>query len=62
MAKLAHRGCVVGIDISEQMIDFAYKKYSIQSNLSFLTMDASNIIFSEQFDVITFFYTSVPGA
>ncbi|ARG98292.1 hypothetical protein B6N58_11820 [Legionella micdadei] len=34
MAKLAHRGCVVGTDISEQMIDFVI--ISLVSNLMLL--------------------------
>ncbi|MDX1838534.1 class I SAM-dependent methyltransferase [Legionella taurinensis] len=53
MAEMVHEGDVTGTDISEQMIEFASKKYMDQDNLRFLTMDGSRNIFREQFDVIT---------
>lgn len=55
IAEIVHEGCVIGTDISEQMIEFASKKYADQYNLRFLTMDASKNIFREQFDIITSF-------
>ncbi|MCW8444708.1 methyltransferase domain-containing protein [Fluoribacter gormanii] len=55
IAEIVHEGCVIGTDISEQMIEFASKKYMDQDNLRFLTMDGSRNIFREQFDVITSF-------
>lgn len=55
MAVISHEGCVIGTDISEQMVEFASKKYSGQHNLRFLKMDASKNIFREQFDIITSF-------
>lgn len=55
IAEIVHEGCVIGTDISEQMIGFASKKYLNQCNLRFLVMDASKNIFREQFDVVTSF-------
>jgi trans-aconitate methyltransferase len=55
IAGIVHDGCVIGTDISEQMIDFASKKYTDKGNLRFLPMDASKNIFREQFDIITSF-------
>jgi ubiquinone/menaquinone biosynthesis C-methylase UbiE len=55
IAGIVHEGCVIGTDISEQMIEFASKKYADQYNLRFLAMDASKNIFREQFDIITSF-------
>ncbi|MCW8469899.1 methyltransferase domain-containing protein [Fluoribacter gormanii] len=55
IAEIVHEGCVIGTDISEQMIEFASKKYVGQYNLRFLVMDASKNIFRGQFDVITSF-------
>lgn len=55
IAEIVHEGCVIGTDISEQMVEFASKKYMNQHNLRFLTMDGSRNIFREQFDVITSF-------
>lgn len=55
MASIVNQGCVIGTDISFQMIEFASKEYSTQVNLRFLTMDASKNLFREQFDIITSF-------
>ncbi|KTC83376.1 methyltransferase [Legionella cherrii] len=55
IAQIVREGCVFGTDISEQMIEFASKKYIDQYNLRFLVMDGSKNIFREQFDVIISF-------
>ncbi|MBN9231812.1 MAG: methyltransferase domain-containing protein [Legionella sp.] len=55
IAKIVHAGCVIGTDISEQMVEFASKKYTDQNNLRFVAMDASKNIFREQFDIVTSF-------
>lgn len=55
LADTAVNGHVVGTDISEQMINFATRKYSDISNLEFLCMDAGNITYKNQFDLITSF-------
>lgn len=55
IAAIVPDGCVIGTDISIQMVEFASKKYSSQSNLRFLQMDANKNIFREQFDIITSF-------
>lgn len=55
IAAIVDEGCVIGTDISEQMIEFASKKYTDKDNLRFLPMDASKNIFKEQFDIITSF-------
>lgn len=55
IAAIVNKGCVLGTDISEDMIEFASKKYADKSNLRFITMDASKNIFREQFDIITSF-------
>jgi trans-aconitate methyltransferase len=55
ISRIVHDGCVIGTDISEQMIAFASKKYLDQLNLRFLVMDANKNIFREQFDIVTSF-------
>ncbi|MEO8402374.1 MAG: methyltransferase domain-containing protein [Gammaproteobacteria bacterium] len=55
LAEIADEGCVIGTDISGEMIEFASKKYLNQKNLRFMQMDTSNNLFREQFDVITSF-------
>ncbi|HAU0298510.1 TPA: class I SAM-dependent methyltransferase [Legionella bozemanae] len=55
IAQIVREGCVFGTDISEQMIEFASKKYIDQYNLRFLVMDGSKNIFREQFDVVISF-------
>lgn len=54
-AKIVGEGCVIGTDISIQMIDHASKTYCNQNNIRFLQMDAANNIFRQQFDIITSF-------
>lgn len=48
-------GCVIGTDVSSEMVDFASKEHKAQTNLRFLQMDASDNIFRQQFDIITSF-------
>lgn len=55
IAEIVPEGCVIGTDISEQMIEFASRKYINQPNLRFLAMDASKNIFREQFDIVISF-------
>jgi ubiquinone/menaquinone biosynthesis C-methylase UbiE len=55
IAKDANQGCVIGTDISYQMIEHASKTYSSQENLGFMQMDASQNKFINQFDIITSF-------
>src|SRR5262249_49626721 len=55
IAKIVTEGCVLGTDISAEMVEFATKEFSEQNNLRFLQMDASKNIFREQFDIITSF-------
>lgn len=51
--KIPH-GSILGIDISQSMIDFASAQYS---NLVFEKQDAAEIVFEEQFDRIVSFST-----
>ena len=55
IADMVREGCVIGTDISPQMIEFASQKYVDQPNLRFLVMDASKNIFKEQFDFVISF-------
>jgi len=55
IAKLTYDGCVIGTDISEQMIEHANTTYRGQENLRFLSMDTGKNVFRNQFDVITSF-------
>jgi trans-aconitate 2-methyltransferase len=56
IAKGVPNGQVIGIDYSESMIDFANKNFSSQqSNLEFNLLDANNLNFSEQFDLVLSF-------
>ncbi|STX39897.1 class I SAM-dependent methyltransferase [Legionella feeleii] len=55
VAKIVSTGCVIGTDISTQMIEYAAEKYSAQDNMRFIQMDASKNIFRAQFDIITSF-------
>jgi trans-aconitate 2-methyltransferase len=47
-------GFVVGIDSSEEMIDFARKRYPAEEypRLSWQAMDATALIFTEEFDIV----------
>jgi trans-aconitate methyltransferase len=54
IASLLPRGCIVGIDKSPDMIQFATRNFPSQEfpNLSFEQMDASTLRFRDEFDVI----------
>jgi 2-polyprenyl-3-methyl-5-hydroxy-6-metoxy-1,4-benzoquinol methylase len=45
---------VVGIDISDEAIQIAKKRYS-KSNIEFFLMDAEKMDFDDRFDIIVFF-------
>ena len=55
LATIADEGCVIGTDISREMIEYASKEYQNQNNLRFMQMDTSKNLFRDQFDVITSF-------
>lgn len=55
IAKIVHEGCVIGTDISTEMVEHASKEYLSQQNLRFVQMDAARNIFRQQFDIITSF-------
>lgn len=55
IAKIVQISCVIGTDISSQMISHASNIYKNQDNLRFIQMDASKNIFYNQFDIITSF-------
>ncbi len=54
IARAVHKGRVVGIDNSEDMISLASKKFpsSQYPNLSFREMDATSLSFLEEFDIV----------
>lgn len=54
LASHLRSGRVVGIDSSKQMIELAIKNYDpvSQPNLAFQLMDAGNLIYENEFDVI----------
>src|SRR5262249_40878831 len=54
IASRAGRGRVVGIDRSQQMIDFAGAAFpsGAHANLSFQRMDASELSFDREFNVV----------
>jgi len=53
--KKASDGCVIGSDISNEMVNHANTVYSSQSNLLFVKMDMSQNVFKNQFDIVTSF-------
>ena len=55
LAGLVPNGCVLGIDLSPEMIRFAAGKYADHPNLSFQVGDASELHFNEQFDLVVSF-------
>lgn len=55
IAEMVSGGCVVGTDISYEMVEHAAKTYVDQENLGFMQMDASKNKFIDQFDLITSF-------
>jgi len=54
IANRIYSGSVVGVDSSKSMIKLATKQYSANKypNLSFMVMDAVDLSFEEQFDVV----------
>ena len=52
LASSLPRGCVVGIDSSEEMVDLARRSFppSIYMNLSFQKMNAQSLSFKDEFD------------
>ena len=57
IASLVPNGSVLGIDISQEMIDFARGKYTDDNyrNLAFQIGDASSLNFSDEFDLTVSF-------
>src|SRR4051812_17689039 len=54
LASMLPRGSAVGVDVSREMIGFANDNFAPDDspNLSFARMDASNLTFEREFDVI----------
>jgi trans-aconitate methyltransferase len=54
IARNLSEGSVLGIDLSEEMIDFARNNYPQDKfpNLTFMQMDASGLTFDSEFDVV----------
>jgi len=54
ISEYVPEGEVIGIDNSEEMIEYASKKYSKPEygNLNFIKMDATQIAFEEYFDIV----------
>lgn len=55
LANIAKEGLVLATDISDEMIRDAGHNYRHQANLKFIKMDASQLLFREQFDLVTSF-------
>lgn len=53
--KYVPNGSVLGIDLSEDMINFAKKTHNLK-NLKFESMNASDVCYLNEFDLITSFY------
>jgi trans-aconitate 2-methyltransferase len=54
LAKMCLRGHVVGIDVSQDMIEMAKFKYNLKeyANLSFQHLLAQQLLFKEEFDIV----------
>lgn len=52
MADLLPKGSVIGIDNSQEMIEFAIHNYGHIPNVKFKTMDAKNMTFNQEFDIV----------
>jgi trans-aconitate 2-methyltransferase len=52
ISRLVPGGMIIGIDNSESMISLAKEKYADIKNLAFYVMDAKEIRFAEEFDVV----------
>ncbi len=61
--ELARRGyIVVGVDLSEEMIQIARnkaEKQGLSNNVSFIVQDMTKIDYREEFDAVTLFFTSI---
>lgn len=55
IAQIVSKGCVIGTDVSSEMIEYASKQYQEQTNLRFVQMDAGQNIFRQQYDIVTSF-------
>ena len=57
IASQIPHGKIVGLDVSESMVQFASSKFSHdeRSNLSFVAGDAINLPFEQEFDVVVSF-------
>lgn len=55
IADQVRKGRVLGVDLSETMIDFAKTNLVAQKNLNFEQMDAAKINFHNQFDTVVSF-------
>lgn len=53
----APQGSVIGVDISQAMIDFAKAHFSSNSNISFRLLDAQELDFHQVFDIVLSFTT-----
>ncbi|MCO1333842.1 methyltransferase domain-containing protein [Microbulbifer sp. OS29] len=52
IAENLHRGKVIGIDLTEDMVRYAREKYAREKNLFFQKMSADEIEFDQCFDII----------
>ena len=55
LAMLVPNGKVIGCDLTEDMVNFASKKYKEVKNLSFVQESADQINYKEEFDYIVSF-------
>ncbi len=56
LAKRAHKGSVLGIDIDPEMVAYA-RATSNRANLAFEVADAEEMAFESEFDLATIFFT-----
>jgi trans-aconitate methyltransferase len=56
LSKCAPKGITIGLDISENMIQYAQKTFTLIPNLSFIQADANNFALPQKFDYVTSFY------
>src|SRR5262249_30655253 len=55
IAERAHKGTVVGVDPSHEMINFAAAHFGSVSNLRFQVADARHLPFQKEFDLVVSF-------
>jgi len=55
IAKMVPDGVIIGVDASTSMIQSAQKEHTA-SNMGFMVMDASKLIFKNQFDYVVSFF------